>query len=37
LTIVEGTVSDDTGFNGIYDHLASRAAFFLSSPDPPEA
>src|SRR5260370_14826276 len=25
------------GFNGIYDHLANRAAFILSSPDPPDA
>jgi predicted dithiol-disulfide oxidoreductase (DUF899 family) len=25
------------GFNGIYDHLASRAAFVVSSPDPPES
>ena len=25
------------GFNGIYDHLANRAAFVVSSPDPPEA
>lgn len=25
------------GFNGIYDHLADRAAFVVSSPDPPEA
>src|SRR5690242_9389312 len=24
------------GFNGVYDHLASRAAFVVSSPDPPE-
>jgi predicted dithiol-disulfide oxidoreductase (DUF899 family) len=24
------------GFNGIYDHLASRAAFILSSPDLPD-
>jgi predicted dithiol-disulfide oxidoreductase (DUF899 family) len=23
------------GFNGVYDHLASRAAFVVSSPDPP--
>jgi predicted dithiol-disulfide oxidoreductase (DUF899 family) len=23
------------GFNGIYDHLANRAAFVVSSPDPP--
>lgn len=23
------------GFNGIYDHLASRAAFVVASPDPP--
>lgn len=23
------------GFNGIYDHLANRAAFVISSPDPP--
>jgi predicted dithiol-disulfide oxidoreductase (DUF899 family) len=25
------------GFNGIYDHLASRAAFVVSSPDRPDA
>jgi predicted dithiol-disulfide oxidoreductase (DUF899 family) len=25
------------GFNGIYDHLANRAAFVVSSPDPPDA
>jgi predicted dithiol-disulfide oxidoreductase (DUF899 family) len=25
------------GFNGIYDHLADRAAFVVSSPDPPAA
>ncbi len=25
------------GFNGVYDHLASRAAFVLASPDPVEA
>jgi predicted dithiol-disulfide oxidoreductase (DUF899 family) len=25
------------GFNGIYDHLASRAAFVVSSPDTPDA
>jgi predicted dithiol-disulfide oxidoreductase (DUF899 family) len=25
------------GFNGIYDHLGSRAAFVVSSPDPPDA
>lgn len=25
------------GFNGIYDHLANRAAFVLSSPDTPDA
>jgi predicted dithiol-disulfide oxidoreductase (DUF899 family) len=25
------------GFNGIYDHLSNRAAFILSSPDPPDA
>src|SRR5712671_5632608 len=25
------------GFNGIYDHLASRATFVLSSPDTPNA
>jgi predicted dithiol-disulfide oxidoreductase (DUF899 family) len=24
------------GYNGIYDHLAERAAFVVSSPDPPE-
>lgn len=24
------------GFNGVYDHLADRAAFVLSSPNPPE-
>jgi predicted dithiol-disulfide oxidoreductase (DUF899 family) len=24
------------GYNGIYDHLANRAAFIVSSPDPPE-
>ena len=24
------------GFNGVYEHLASRAAFVVSSPDPPE-
>jgi predicted dithiol-disulfide oxidoreductase (DUF899 family) len=24
------------GFNGIYDHIASRAAFVISSPDRPE-
>jgi predicted dithiol-disulfide oxidoreductase (DUF899 family) len=24
------------GFNGLYDHLASHAAFVVSSPDPPE-
>lgn len=24
------------GFNGIYEHLASRAAFAVSSPDPPD-
>ena len=24
------------GYNGIYDHLAARAAFVVSSPDPPE-
>jgi predicted dithiol-disulfide oxidoreductase (DUF899 family) len=24
------------GFNGVYDHLASRAAFVVSSPDAPE-
>ena len=24
------------GFNGIYDHLANRGAFVVSSPDPPE-
>ena len=24
------------GFNGVYDHLASRAAFVVSSPDPPQ-
>jgi predicted dithiol-disulfide oxidoreductase (DUF899 family) len=24
------------GYNGTYDHLASRAAFVVSSPDPPE-
>ena len=24
------------GFNGLYDHLASRAAFVVSSPDPPD-
>lgn len=24
------------GFNGIYDHIASRAAFVVISPDPPE-
>jgi predicted dithiol-disulfide oxidoreductase (DUF899 family) len=24
------------GFNGVYAHLASRAAFVVSSPDPPE-
>ena len=24
------------GFNGVYDHLASRAAFVLTSPDSPE-
>jgi len=23
------------GFNGVYDHLANRAAFVVSSPDPP--
>lgn len=25
------------GYNGIYDHLSNRAAFVISSPDPPEA
>ena len=25
------------GFNGVYDHLASRAAFVVASPDPVEA
>ncbi len=25
------------GFNGVYDHLANRAAFALSSPDAPDA
>src|SRR5260370_32377767 len=25
------------GFNGTYDHLANRAGFILSSPDPPDA
>ena len=25
------------GFNGVYDHLANRAAFVLASPDKPEA
>ena len=25
------------GFNGVYDHLADRAAFVLTSPDAPEA
>ncbi len=25
------------GFNGVYDHLADRAAFVLSSPNPPDA
>ena len=25
------------GFNGIYDHLANRASFVVSSPDPPAA
>lgn len=25
------------GYNGIYDHLADRAAFIVASPDPPEA
>jgi predicted dithiol-disulfide oxidoreductase (DUF899 family) len=25
------------GFNGIHDHLANRAAFVVSSPDPPDA
>jgi predicted dithiol-disulfide oxidoreductase (DUF899 family) len=25
------------GFNGVYDHLASRAAFVLATPNPPEA
>src|SRR5215472_6607797 len=25
------------GYNGIYDHLAARAAFVVSSPDPPAA
>lgn len=24
------------GFNGVYDHLKSRAAFVVSSPDPPD-
>src|SRR5215510_2423909 len=24
------------GFNGVYDHLRNRAAFVVSSPDPPE-
>jgi len=24
------------GFNGLYPHIAQRAAFFVSSPDPPE-
>jgi predicted dithiol-disulfide oxidoreductase (DUF899 family) len=24
------------GYNGIYDHLAARAAFVVSSPDPPD-
>jgi predicted dithiol-disulfide oxidoreductase (DUF899 family) len=24
------------GFNGVYEHLASRAAFVVSSPDPPD-
>ena len=25
------------GFNGVYDHLADRAAFVLATPNPPEA
>jgi len=25
------------GFNGVYDHLANKAAFVVASPDPPQA